>query len=93
MFEQVLQEIRSKVRLSEYVVTIHADEEMDDDQLAIADVEFCILSGEILERQRDRSTGESKYRVQGRSLDDLPMETIVKIGATGKVVIITVYAL
>jgi hypothetical protein len=93
MFEQVLQEIRSKVRLSEYVVTIHADEEMDDDQLAIADVEFCILSGEILERQRDRSTGESKYRVQGRSLDGLPMETIVKIGATGKVVIITVYAL
>jgi Domain of unknown function (DUF4258) len=93
MFELVLQEIRSKIRLSAYVVTIHADEEMDDDQLAIGDVEFCILSGEILERQRDRNTGESKYRVRGLSLDGLPLETIVKIGATGKVVIITVYAL
>ena len=31
MFEQVLWEIRSKVRSGDYVVTIHADEEMDDD--------------------------------------------------------------
>ena len=93
MFEQVLWEIRSKVRSGDYVVTIHADEEMDDDQLAIRDVEVCILSGEVVERQRDRVTGESKYRVRGPSLDGLMMETIVKLGAMGKVVIITVYAL
>jgi GTP-sensing pleiotropic transcriptional regulator CodY len=93
MFEQVLQEIRSKIRLSAYVVTIHADEEMDDDNLAMSDVAFCILGGEIIERQRDRVTGESKYRIRGMSLDGLPVETIVKLGATGKVVIITVYAL
>ncbi len=93
MFEQVLWDIRAKVRLGDYVVTIHADEEMDDDQLAIGDVEFCILSGEVVERQRDRATGESKYRVRGMSLDGLMIETIVKLGATGKVVIITVYAL
>jgi hypothetical protein len=37
--------------------------------------------------------GESKYRVRGMSLDGLMMETIAKLGATGKVVIITVYAL
>jgi hypothetical protein len=93
MFEQILQDIRSKIRLGEYVVTIHADEEMDDDQLAIGDVESCILSGEVVERQRDRMTGESKYRVTGLSLDGLMMETVVKLGATGKVVIITVYVL
>ena len=93
MFGQVLWEIRSKVRSGDYVVTIHADEEMDDDQLAIGDVKGCILSGEVVERQRDRVTGESKYRVRGLSLDGLMMETIVKLGATGKVVIITVYAL
>ena len=93
MFEQVLWDIRSKVRVGDYVVTVHADEEMDDDQLAIGDVEACILSGDVVERQRDRVTGESKYRVRGMSLDGLMMETIVKLGATGKVVIITVYAL
>ena len=93
MFEQVLWDIRSKVRVGDYVVTIHADEEMDDNQLAIGDVEACILSGDVVERQRDRVTGENKYRVRGMSLDGLMMETIVKLGATGKVVIITVYAL
>ena len=53
----------------------------------------CIVSGEIVEQQRDRVTGKSKYRLRGPSLDGLMMETIVKLGATGKVVIITVYAL
>ncbi|MDY7013973.1 MAG: DUF4258 domain-containing protein [Cyanobacteriota bacterium] len=75
------------------MVTIHADEEMDDDQLSILDVEDCILRGKILERQRDRVTGESKYRIRGYSLEGEPMETLVKLGRTGTVVIITVYAL
>ena len=57
MFEQVLWDIRSKVRVGDHVVTIHADEEMDDDQLAIGDVEACILSGDVVERQRDRGDG------------------------------------
>ena len=57
MFEQVLWDIRSKVRVGDYVVTIYADEEMDDDQLAIGDVEACILSGDVVERQRDRGDG------------------------------------
>jgi Domain of unknown function (DUF4258) len=92
-FEPILQEFRRKIRQQAYIVTIHADEEMDDDCLAIADVETCILEGEILERQRDTTTGESKYRIRGYSLDGLPMETIAKLGASGKIIIITVYAL
>jgi Domain of unknown function (DUF4258) len=92
-FEQILQEIRQKILQENYVVTVHADEEMDDDRLSIWDVEECILTGKILERQRDRITGESKYRIQGCSLEGEPMETLVKLGLTGKVVVITVYAL
>ncbi len=92
-FEKVLQEIREKIRQENYVVTIHADEEMDDDRLTILDVEDCILNGDILERQQDRTTGESKYRIRGYSLEGEPMETLVKLGVTGKVVILTVYAL
>jgi hypothetical protein len=92
-FDQILQEIQTKIRQEKYVVTLHADEEMEDDQLSIFDVECCILAGEILERQRDRVTRELKYRIRGCSLDGELMETLVKIGATGKVVIITVYAI
>jgi hypothetical protein len=72
-FEPILKEFRQKIRQQDYVVT-HADEEMDDDGLAIADVETCILKGRILEQQRDTTTGESKYRVREYSLDGLPME-------------------
>ena len=39
MFESVLQHIQAKIRALEYVMTIHADDEMDDDGLSILDIE------------------------------------------------------
>lgn len=46
-------------------MTIHAEEEMDEDSLSIFDVERAILTGDIIERQKDRETGEWKYLVRG----------------------------
>lgn len=84
--------MREKIRLRQYVMTIHADEEMDDDGLSIFDVENAILTGEIVERQKDRETGEAKYIVRGRTLDGLLVAIVVtKFGLTQKLVIITVY--
>jgi hypothetical protein len=56
------------------------------------DVERGILTGEILERQRDRMTGESKYRIRGETIDGSAVEVLAKISPTGKLVILTVYA-
>lgn len=50
-----------------------------------------ILTGTILERQKDRQTGESKYRVNGETISGNSIELIVKFSPTGKLVIITVY--
>ena len=72
-------------------MTVHAEEEMSDDNLTIYDIEEGILTGEILERQKDRVTAESKYRIRGKSLDGEEVEIITKLSPTGKVVIITVY--
>jgi len=91
MFERVLKEMRDKIRKLEYIMLIHADEEMNDDALNIFDVERCILTGEILERQRDKATAEWKYRILGKSLLGSEVEVIAKISPTGKLVIITVY--
>ena len=74
-------------------MTLHAEEEMDNDGLSILDVEQSIFTGEILERQKDRSTSEFKYRIRGLTLDGDSVEVVVKLGLTGKVVIITVYLL
>lgn len=48
-------------------MTLHAEEEMDNDGLTIFDVESVILTGEIIEWQRDRKTRERKYLVRGET--------------------------
>ena len=91
MPEPTIARIRECVRLLNYVVSIHAAEEIDDDNLTILDLENIILTGEIIKRQRDRKTGEVKCIVRGLTLGELPAETVVKIGPTGKLVVITAY--
>lgn len=91
MFEQVWSHIQAKVRALEYVVTIHADEEMDNDGLSIFDVEQVILAGQIVERQQDRQTQEWKYLIKGQTNDLLNVIVVVKCSATAMVIIITVY--
>lgn len=91
MYERILNQMREKIRTRQYVMTIHADEEMDEDELTIFDVESVILSGKIIERQKDQSTGEWKYLVKGESLAGKSVVTITKIGPTGKLIFITIY--
>ena len=64
---------------------------MNEDELTIYDVEEGILSGDILERQKDRETGEWKYRMNGGTTSREEIEVITKLSITGKLVIITVY--
>ncbi|HEY0606798.1 MAG TPA: DUF4258 domain-containing protein [Herpetosiphonaceae bacterium] len=90
MFDQELSHIQAKVRALEYVVTIHADEEMDNDGLSIFNVEQVILTGQIVERQQDRQTQEWKYLIKGQTNDNLDVIVVVKHSTTA-MVIITVY--
>ena len=66
MFQRVLKQMRDKVRARQYVMTLHAEEEMSDAELTIFDVERGILTGEIVERQKDTKTGEWKYLIKGQ---------------------------
>ena len=92
MFPRILKRLRELVRTKHYVMTLHAEEEMDEDGLRIFDVENCLLSGEIVDRQKDQATVEWKYLVRGTTLDETKQIVVVaKLGPTGKLVIITVY--
>lgn len=91
MFERILKRMQKKIRTRQYVVTLHAEEEMNDDDLTIYDVERGIITGEILERQKDRVTAEWKYRLRGETVEGNKVEVVVKLSPTGKLVIITVY--
>ncbi len=91
MHERILYKMRVKVRSRQYVMTLHAEEEMEDDELSIFDIESCILTGEIVERQKDSQTGEWKYLVKGHALLGNLIVTVGKLGPTDKLVLITVY--
>ncbi len=93
MLTKILMRLRHLILHSQYIVTVHAYDEMAADDLTVWDVESVFLTGEVVERQKDAKTSESKYRVRGKSLDNINVEVIAKISVTGKVVIITVYTL
>ena len=91
MFERLLKKFREKVRASQFVVTLHAVEELEDDGLSVLDVEHAILTGRISHRQRDATTGEWKYLISGRTLSGDKMIVVVKLSLTERLVIITAY--
>lgn len=61
------------------------------DGFTILDVERGVLTGEILERQSDRATGEWKYVLRGQTVSAQEIALVAKLGPTGKMVILTVY--
>jgi hypothetical protein len=91
MFAKILKQIREKVRTLDYVVTLHADEAMDDDGLNIFDVEEIIFTGEIFERQKDHESEEWKYLIRGKTLVEEQAVAVVKISITNRLIVITVY--
>jgi len=91
MFGRILNRMREKIRTRQYVMTLHAEEEMDNDGLSIFDVERGLLTGNIVERQKDRATGEWKYLVEGQTVAGDPVVIVAKLSATDKLVIITVF--
>ena len=93
MFDRVLARIRRLVLQRRYVVTLHADDELSADNLTVYDLERVVLTGKIVERQRDRDTFESKYRIRGQTIDGSPAKAVVKTAVTNRVVFLTVYTL
>jgi hypothetical protein len=91
MAQPSISRIRDCIRSLNYVVSLHAAEELDDDDLTILDLETIILTGKITERQRDRKTRAVKLVVRGHTIEGRAAETIVKLNQIGTLFVITVY--
>ncbi len=92
MARSILFRVREQIRKRHYFATIHAEEEMDNDGLTIFDIESVLLTGTIIEQQRDRRSRERKYLIRGEILDGSRMAVVVcKFGPSDKLVILTVY--
>ena len=91
MAQATIKRLRDLIRSLNYAVSIHAAEELEDDNLTILDFENIILTGAIVDRQRDRQTREVKYIVRGNALSSVLAEAVVKIAPDGNLFVITVY--
>ena len=91
MPHRIIDRIREKIRLREYDMTVHAMEEMAEDDLDILDIEEAILHGRIVRANRDDPRGV-RYTVEGFSLEGQKLVGIVgRFQGTSRFLIITVY--
>ena len=91
MAQSTISQCRHLIRTLNYVISTHAAEELEDENLSILDLENIILTGRIKERQRDAKTREIKCVIAGITLDGAAAEAIVKIGVTGRLIVVTAY--
>ncbi len=76
MYDDVLQRMRQCISQQWYFITPHATRAMKDDGIGRYDVEYAILVGKIIVRQRDFATSEYKYRILGSTYAGRPMEVV-----------------
>jgi hypothetical protein len=91
MYPRALDRIRALVRQGEYILSIHAENEMADDRFTEQDLEAAILNGRIARRERDR-IGRAKYVIEGTALDRRGMTAVAQFFQTRQlIVIVTAY--
>jgi len=91
MFDRVLKRMRELIHSRQYIMPLHAEDEMDADGLTVYDVESVILTGQITERQKDRASAEWKYLISGHALAGEAVTVVAKFSLTGKLVFVTVF--
>ncbi len=84
MLPKIRDKMRAKIRALDYVMTVHAEEEMENDHLSILDIEEIVLTGSVIEKQNDAETHEEKYVVAGKTIDGVDAAVVAKLSATDK---------
>jgi hypothetical protein len=91
MYPRILAKIRALVKQGDYILSIHAENELADDNLNEQDLEAAILNGTIIRRERD-PIGRPKYIVEGKTLEEKDLTAVVQLFQTRQlVIIITAY--
>ena len=89
----IIHTIREKVVRQEYEFTIpHFFEEMASDNLIFEDIKIAIANGQI-RRKFTRDPRGTRYEIVGPTADGREIAIICRIKNTGKLLLITTYAL
>lgn len=90
--QRILQKIQQRIAGKDYYISSHAEDEMFDDGLDRADIEYAILMGRI-EKRLTRDIRGTRYRIEGPARDGRLVRVICRFKENQNFVIITVYAL
>ena len=56
MYPRILAKMRALVKQGDYILSIHAENELADDNLTERDIEAAILNGDIVSRERETAS-------------------------------------
>lgn len=87
-----IREIRERIRTKNYEFTGHAEEEREEDDLAVADLRGAVLTGRVVQILTNDPRG-NRYVVRGKARDEREIEVVCRFLVSGKLRILTVYAL
>lgn len=82
--------MRQAVRDERYQISAHANEEMSEDGLDLADVESVVLGGEIMRRLTHDPRGV-RYEVGGTTVDGRRAVVVCRFLPSGALRVITAY--
>ncbi|MBM4040082.1 MAG: DUF4258 domain-containing protein [Planctomycetes bacterium] len=86
-----IERIRQKVRLRDYYLSSHAEDELADDGFERADAEHAILRGFIERKLTDDPRG-TRYRIEGPARDGRAMYVVCRFREAASMIVITAYA-
>lgn len=89
---KALQKIRQKIIDRDYYLSVHAEEEMVDDNLERSDIEHAILKG-VIEKKLTEDIRGTRYRIEGHAADGRIIHVVCRFKEQGSLLIITAYAL
>ena len=79
------------MRHERYALSLHAEQEMQEDSFTETDIEEAILNGEIIRTQKDK-LGRKVFTVEGTTDSFRKIRVICRFSDSGQfVIIITVY--
>lgn len=89
---KTLQKIRHKIIDRDYYLSVHAEEEMMNDNLERSDVEHAILKG-VIEKKLTEDIRGTRYRIEGPAANGRIIHVVCRFKEQGNLLVITAYAL
>jgi hypothetical protein len=90
--KRTIDKLRECIREQRYLISVHANEEMSDDDLVSVDLENAILTGKVA-RKLTKDPRGTRYEVVGQACDGRPVAVVCRSIGADWLRIVTVYAL